>query len=126
MDAEEEEYQEFLNMAVAVGFLVITWSQIERQIDNWVHCAFHICDGAKLTKNDAIPKMFTKKKEFLTKCFNKLPPLAEFRDDGLRILADAFQVSLKKNNFTHGTLNDMTPIEGVYHFHRVHHGAKKP
>ena len=121
---EDEEYQEFLSMAVTIGFLLLTWSKIERQIDNWCYCAFHKCDGEKLAKNDAIPKMFTKKKEYLTKCFKQLPMLSEFKDEGLVFLDDALQLSLKKNNFTHGTLDDMTPVNGTYHFHRIHHNAK--
>ena len=65
--------------------------------------------------------MFTKKKEFLAKCFNQLPLLAEYKEDGLRMLGEAFDTSLKKNNFTHGTLDSMVAENGVFHFHRLQH-----
>jgi hypothetical protein len=121
---EDAEYQEFLQLATAIGFVVINWSQIERQIDNWVMVAFNRCGGKTLSKKGRIPKMFTDKKEFLIRCFQKLPLLAPFKDEGLHLLNDALKISLKRNNFIHGTLNNLTATKGVFNFQRLVHGEK--
>jgi len=126
MDEENDDaaYQEFPQLTSIVGFVVINWSQIERQIDNWVMVAFNSCGGKALSKKGEMPKMFTGKKEFLGRCFQRLPLLAPFRDEGLHLVAEAYKISLLRNNFIHGTLNDLTATNGVFNFQRLVHGAK--
>ncbi len=119
---EESRYQEFLQLLQVIGFVVINWSQIERQLDNWVMVAFNYCGGKALAKKKKIPKMFTAKHEFLGRCFEKLPRLAPFKDEGLRLLAETLELSLLRNNFIHGTLNDVIATEEVFHFQRLVHG----
>jgi len=121
---DDAEYQEFLQLATAIGFVVVNWSQIERQIDNWVMVAFNRCGGNSLSKKGKIPKMFTDKKEFLAHCFQKLPLLAPFKDEGLNLLDGALKISLTRNNFIHGTLNDITATNGIFQFQRLVHGEK--
>ena len=68
--------------------------------------------------------MFAAKQEFLSRCFQKLPQLAPFKDEGLRLLDEALKLSLQRNNFIHGTLNDVAARDGVFHFQRLVHGEK--
>lgn len=36
---------EMKGLCMAVGFVVLNWAMIERQLDNWVMVVFHDCDG---------------------------------------------------------------------------------
>lgn len=118
--SEEVEYREFLELSVAIGFVVINWSQIERQIDNWTMVAFGKCGGKRLRKRADIPKSFTDKKEFLGRCFNSLPELAPFRCEGIRLIHEAYRLSLLRNK-----LDDLVSVNGVFHFQRLVHGKER-
>lgn len=120
-DDVDFQYHEFVQLATAIGFVVIHWSQIERQIDNWVMVVFNHCGGEKLGKK---PIKFTDKRKYLIRCLQNLPLLAPFKEEGIRLLDDAFNISLKRNSFIHGTLNDTEAINGVFQFQRLVHSEK--
>ena len=119
---EKSRYQPLLQLMQVIGFLIINWSQIERQLDNWVMVAFNRCGGKGLAKKGKIPKMFTAKHDFLVRSFHRLPRLAPFKDEGLRLLAEALELSHLRNIFIHGTLNNAIPTDGVFQFRRLVHG----
>ena len=121
---EEPDFSEVLQLSTAVGFMILIWSQIERNLDNCVYAAYKFANGAPLARKKKIPKAFDSKRKFLIKCFNELPLLAEFKKEGLRILAEAVLIATQRNNFSHGTLDDINPTNGTFNFHRLNHGEQ--
>lgn len=115
---EDQEFREFLLLAQGVGFVVVTWSAVERQLDNWVYSAFH--NGGKgMADKGVIPTSFKKKKKFLRDSFSNLPAFAEFSVRGLKILDDATTVAATRTDFVHGTLEGLAPTNGTFHFKRL-------
>ena len=156
---EKPDFSEVLQLSTAVGFMILIWSQIERNLDNCVYAAFKFANGEPLAKGKKIPKAFDSKRKFLIppgliprrlrrkadcksaglnlvliprglprgssfKCFNELPLLAEFKQEGLRIVAEALLLAKQRNDFAHGTLDDIKPINGTFNFHRLNHGEQ--
>ena len=121
---EEPDFSEVLQLSTAVGFMILIWSQIERNLDNCVYAAYKFANGEPLAQKKKIPKAFDSKRKFLIKCFNELPLLAEFKQEGLRILEEALPLSKQRNDFAHGTLDDIKPTNGTFNFHRLSHGEQ--
>jgi hypothetical protein len=111
--------KQFLQLCQAVGYIILNWALIERQIDNWVSVVFKQCHGNTLRKNKDIPRSFIQKKKFLTECLNKLPILVALRENGLELLGKAFMISEQRNDLVHGTIESIYPKNGVFHFHIV-------
>ena len=115
---EDQEFEEFLLLAQGVGFVVVTWAAVERQLDNWVYTAFHN-GGKEMADKGVIPTSFKKKKKFLRDSFGKLPAFAEFSVRGIKILDDATAVAATRTDFVHGTLDGLVATDGAFHFRRL-------
>ena len=82
----DHRVDDYLALCQAVGHIVVEWSLVERQFDNWISVAFKQCEGYKLRKNADLPVSFKQKKEFLNDCFKKLPILGAFKEEGLGLV----------------------------------------
>ena len=119
---DESEFAEFRELAEAVGYTTILWSQIERQLDNWVLIAYNRCGGKSIS--DEIPRAYAKKHVFLKKAFKLLPALAPFSGECLELLGRINALSELRHILTHGTLESLVPENGVFTFRRMLYGAR--
>lgn len=128
-DLQEGEHTDFRKLCAAVGFVVLNWSHIEQNVDAWVSIAFQDCDGKRLRKKEDIPRSLDNKLDFLKDGFKKLPALNSYSDEGLGLLARVKSLSELRHNLVHGTIRDISPQDGVFHFqlveyNRQHHRVK--
>lgn len=112
----DHRVDDYLALCQAVGHIVVEWSLVERQFDNWISVAFKQCEGYKLRKNADLPISFKQKKEFLNDCFRKLPILAPFKDEGLDLVQQAVAFSNKRHDIVHGSIMNMTPPNRIFRF----------
>jgi len=120
--SEEYDFAEFRQLAQAVGYTTILWSDMERQLDNWVIISYKRCGGNKI--QDEIPRAFMKKCGYLKKAFLGLPKLAAFRDESQKILERAKALSGVRHTLTHATLESMLPENGVFTYRHLIHGRQ--
>ena len=111
---------EIKGLCMGIGFVVINWALIERQLDNWVVLIFHDCGGDTIRKD--IPRMTKAKIAFLRRAFRKLEPLQPFKPEALEILRKASEISQKRNDFVHGVVEKVTPK--MVEFSRLKHGDR--
>lgn len=125
-----ESHPEFLALCQAIGYIVVNWALVERQIDQWASVAYKQCNGRALRKNQDIPRQFTQKKQFLVECFKKLQPLAPYRTRACDLLTEAIRLSKIRNDLVHGTIDSIDAPDGVFHFQilsaeRTHHTLRE-
>jgi hypothetical protein len=75
-DDADENSGYFLDLCQCIGFVVLHWSLIEQQLDNWVNVCFINCGGKQFQQKGGVPRSLTSKTDFLKRCFNRLPVLA--------------------------------------------------
>ena len=109
-------FHQYRQLIEAVGHLVVYWSLIERQIDNWIMVAFHECGGDQLAERRVLPRQFKRKARFLRKCFRTLPPLQPYKDAALAILKEAALIADIRNPVVHGNIRGLKSDRGVYRF----------
>ena len=107
---------DYLALCQAVGHIIIEWSLIEQQLDHWASIAFKQCNGKKLRKDQDIPRMFDRKKEFLKECFKTIPMLSPFKDEGLGLLKKIGDIAQKRHDVVHGALVDLAPNNRIFQF----------
>jgi hypothetical protein len=90
---EGAEADDFRALCMAIGFVVVNWSVIEQQVDNWVNVTFINCGGNALRKNGDIPRSFKMKADYLKKCFKNLDVLKPFAIEGLNLLGRVSNIS---------------------------------
>lgn len=110
---------DYTALLTAVGALVIEWGQFERQLGQWTTLIFVRLHGARLAGRDKAPGEFSRKVEFLRKCFRRIKALQPYRDEALAILAEAEIVGEVRHNLVHGALRDARARRGVFIFVRL-------
>lgn len=111
---------EMRGLCTAVGFVVLIWGMIERQLDNWVMVIFHDCNGDTIRKD--IPRSLKPKIAFLRKAFRTLQVLEPFKDDALDMLQQVSQLSEKRHDFVHGSIEKVTPK--TFEFSRIEYSER--
>jgi hypothetical protein len=85
-----------------IGFIVISWSPVERSIDQCVHIAFNKFGGNIILKNK--PRALVAKLEFIEKCQSKIPELEIVFSDINKLKCDTSQASQIRDICVHGIL----------------------
>ncbi len=62
-----------------------------------------------------MPALLKQKNQFLKECFNKIPELAPFKDQGLDLLHKTMNLADRRHDLIHGTLKDMAPPDRIFH-----------
>lgn len=69
----DDDHGEFLGLCQAIGYVVVHWSIIEQQLDQWVSVAFDECGGKNRRRDEDIPTGFKQKRTFFNGCFAEHP-----------------------------------------------------
>ena len=104
---------------MAIGFVVINWALVERQIDYAVSIAFKNCGGKKLRKKGDIPRSLSQKLDFLKLSFNRFEVLKAFKSDGEKLICRTNELSDRRHDLVHGTITSMEPVDGAFTFQMV-------
>jgi hypothetical protein len=110
----DKRAQDYLAFCQAIGHIIVTWSLIERQIDQWVNIFFKNCGGKLLRKDEDIPAQFKQKREFIKDCCNSIAELYPIKDECLDLLHRASNLSEKRNDIIHGTIVGMCPPDRIF------------
>jgi hypothetical protein len=123
INAKADDHVEFIGLCQAIGYVVIHWAHIERQVDNWINFTFHNCGGKSL-KSD-IPKSLKGKVSFLKACFSKLAPLKDIGPHGISIIERVSRLSDQRHKLVHGAITSLVPANGSFVFQRMRIGYEK-
>lgn len=100
-----------------VGMIVVNWTFIENALDGWASVAFH--DYPALRVEADLPRQFSRKVRFLRKSFRKIPGLAPFKDEAIRLLDRAKELQPIRDHMAHSTLSDYDPENGKFTFSNI-------
>jgi hypothetical protein len=118
-EMSDETANAWLGLFQALGFVVIHWGLIERQIDNWIGRLFHEYGGNKLRSRGDIPVSLKQKLLFLSVCFNKIPEIATLRIEGRRLISRAKAASKRRNDLMHGSITSLESHRGIFRFEKI-------
>jgi hypothetical protein len=118
-EMSEERVVSWLGLFQALGFVVVHWGLIERQIDNWVGRLFLNFRGKEMRPKGDVPVFLKQKARFLSDCFKQIPELAELQPIAKSLIARIETVSKKRNDLIHGSINSLEPDNGVFSFDKI-------
>lgn len=87
----------------AVGMIVTNWSFVENALDHWTAIVFDDFGGSRIEPE--MPRMFGRKVKFLSKCFKRIDALSPFKDDALKVIQRASELSDMRHYIVHGVLS---------------------
>ena len=125
MSDDHEDTRYFLDLCQCIGFVVVHWSLIEQQLENWVNVCFNNCGGKQFQEKRGLPRSLTSKTDFLKRCFNRLPVLVPFRDEGVSLVGRVSSASDRRHDLIHGAITELRPdpTSGAFRFRRIgYHG----
>lgn len=117
-----EDHSEFLGLCQAIGYIVVHWSIIEQQLDQWVSVAFNECGGQTRRRNQDIPTAFKRKRSFLNSCLRSIPLLESFKDEGLSLTTRMVPLAKMRNNLMHSAIGSLQPQDGAFEFRLIGYG----
>jgi hypothetical protein len=88
----------------SIGRLTIAWAFIEIALDHMVFIIHHHIGGKDIERE--MPWSLSRKVRYLRKCFNKLAPLAPYRDGAIALLGEVTQLSVMRQDIIHGVTTD--------------------
>lgn len=96
-----------------VGKIAINWACVEMGLDQ---CVWSIYAGAGgHTIADEIPKTAMRKKlEFVRECMRKLPVLAEYSEDGLKVFDRLSELAVKRHQTIHKAIFGVGEEDATY------------
>jgi hypothetical protein len=87
----------------SIGMIVTNWSFVENALDHWTAIVFHDFGGSKIEAE--MPRMFGRKVKFLSKCFRRIEALSPFKDDAMKVIRRACELSDMRHFVVHGVLS---------------------
>jgi hypothetical protein len=120
-ELSDEDIRYFTDFCQCVGFVVLNWSLIEQQLDNWVNVCFHNCGGKPFAKGRGVPVLLKAKSRFLRTCFRSLPLLEEFGDAAIALVERIGTASKRRHDLIHGAITELRPdsVTGAFRFRRI-------
>lgn len=115
----DETASAWLGLLQALGFVVVHWGLIERQIDNWVGHLFRHFGGKKLRPKRDLPRSLKQKTVFLSDCFKAIPELAELHPAADSLMSRVNVASKRRNDLIHGAINSLEPTDRVFNFEKI-------
>jgi hypothetical protein len=115
----DEQVTAWLGLFQALGFVVVHWGLIERQIDNWVGRLFLHFEGKEFRSKGDLPVSLKQKTVFLADCFKKIPELAELRATAMDLTSRARLASKRRNDLIHGSISALHPDNDVFSFEKI-------
>src|ERR1700761_5555992 len=111
--------QHDVRLLLGIGGLVVNYGAIEHWLDGAVAVVFdHVDGGAPLVKNKK-PTTAAAKAEFLLASFEKLPPLAPFREEALWIFKSMKTFTTLRHGIVHGYLEKFDKTSNRLEFTRI-------
>src|SRR6266478_669089 len=108
-ESTDDDIRYFADLCQVIGFVVIYWSLVEQQLDNWVNVCFNNCDGSEFQNGRGVPRSLKPKLAFLNKCLKTLPALSDFRDDGVDLVSRVSSASARRHDLIHGAITELRP-----------------
>jgi hypothetical protein len=115
----DENAGAWIGLFQALGFVVVHWGLIERQIDNWVGRLFLCFDGKELRPKGDLPMSLKQKTLFLSDCFKTIPKIADLRPIARDLISRVKIASKRRNDLIHGAINSLDPRDGVFSFEKI-------
>jgi hypothetical protein len=111
----------FADLCQCIGFVVVHWSLIEQQLDNWVNACANNAGGKPFLKDKGVPQALKRKATFIKRCLRELPALAEFRDECASLLSRVLSASNRRHDLIHGAITELRPdpATGAFKFRRI-------
>jgi len=103
--------EEFDLKFYGIGKIVINWGAIEEFISACVIFLYHKCNGKNTItcKKSGMPRtQFSRKLAFLNEMF-QLPILAQYSDEGLKLICRAEWLSKHRDTIVHGAVVEFKP-----------------
>jgi hypothetical protein len=119
-----EEIRYFTDLCQCIGFVVVHWSLIERQLDTWINTCVHDCGGRPLLDGKGMPQALKRKISILKRCLRELPPLSSFRNECSELLSRVRSASNRRHDLMHGSIAELRPDPktGAFRFVRTKYG----
>lgn len=120
-EPSDEDIRYFTDLCQCIGFVVLHWSLIEQQLDNWVNVCANNCGGKPFLGGKGVPQALKRKAIFLKRCLRGLPALAPFRDECIRLIGRILAASNKRHDLIHGAITELRPdpTTGAFSFRRI-------
>lgn len=117
----DDDMRYFADLCTTIGFVVVHWSLAEQQLDQWVNVFANNAGGRPLLDGKVAPQALKRKITFIRRCLNRLPALAEFRDECIPLLTRVSDTSEKRHDLIHGALAELRPdpTTGAFKFRRI-------
>jgi hypothetical protein len=120
--APPDDHREFIGLCQAIGYVVVHWSIVEQQLDQWVSVAFDECGGKNRRRNGDIPTAFKQKRSFFNGCLRNIPLLESFKDEGLALTARMAPLAKTRNNLMHSAIGSLQPEDWAFEFRLIGYG----
>jgi len=102
----------------AVGSIVINWGVAEQALV-MISVMLLRSSGVNRPPKPRKIKALSERIEFIGKCFDASPKLAELKNDAHNLLSDFKQLKERRDELIHGAIISSTPKDGSYHFAKL-------
>ena len=118
MSSDDRDKIDLENLAKMVGMLVIQWGSAEQTLELAMGVLFQ---APRRPAEKNIPQNLKNKLKYLTRCADFMPPLAPFKEQIKKLVADFERVSKLRHSLIHGAASSINHVDGVYEFGKIDH-----
>jgi len=101
----------------AIGLIVVQWGYAEQSLDLMVAAIYGTTDTTKLPLKR--PMFLNAKTKFLRERLASIAELKYLQKDGNMILSQFDVFSKTRNDFIHGAISSLTPLDGTFIFSKI-------
>jgi hypothetical protein len=114
MILRDDKFQTFCS---AIGWVEVNWALYENQLTHWCQIMWVTLNwhGHGRSKEDKIPRAYSRKERYLRAAFGTVPQVAQFKDDAIAIFDRAKELAEVRDDLTHGVITHMEPIDGKFY-----------
>lgn len=112
-----ENRSDFEGLCMAVGHVTISWALIEQSLDYCCSIIFTHCGGESIRED--LPRMLTRKIDFIKTAVKTLQPLSQFKDDAMKLLERISNDNHFRNDLVHSAAQSIESDNGVFKLHNL-------